>query len=88
MDKGIIGLATFLSAIGCFLLWRMYLTRCTKSGSDVRKTSEKAAVEVPYHAIEPLRSFDWKATEPIQVRVFKPKFYLTMGEYILQVVSR
>jgi hypothetical protein len=29
--------------------------------------------------VEPLDDFDWKTTEPLQIRPFKPKYNLTMG---------
>jgi hypothetical protein len=29
--------------------------------------------------VEPLETFDWKTTEPLQIRPFKPKYHLTMG---------
>lgn len=35
--------------------------------------------EDPYLAIEPLHDFDWKSTEPLKIRPFKPKYHLTMG---------
>jgi hypothetical protein len=33
----------------------------------------------PYLTIEALQNFDWKTTEPIKIRPFKPKYHLTMG---------
>lgn len=29
--------------------------------------------------------FDWKTTEPLKIRPFKPKYHLTMGEFLLLI---
>jgi hypothetical protein len=47
--------------------------------------NEKSGVEkddplAAYYAINPLPDFDWRATPPIKLRPFKPKYHLTMGE--------
>ena len=36
----------------------------------------------PYHFIAPLPDFDWRNTEPLKFRPFKPKYHLTMGEQV------
>ncbi|KAF2843190.1 hypothetical protein M501DRAFT_925378, partial [Patellaria atrata CBS 101060] len=36
-----------------------------------------------YEDIQPLPNFNWKETEPLQLRPFKPKYHLTMGKFPL-----
>lgn len=51
-----------------------------------QKASKKAGYEKRYlrapefPPIEEQSAFDWKTTEPLQLRPFKPKYHLTMGE--------
>lgn len=85
MNRELAVFGTLLLAIGCFLLWRLYYTQRRTTSKSVSTDREKAPVTDAYNDIEPLRSFDWSTTEPIQVRVFKPKFFMTMGAYLLKV---
>ncbi len=42
---------------------------------------EKRFLKSPdFPDIEEQEDFDWKTTEPLQFRPFKPKYHLTMGE--------
>jgi hypothetical protein len=40
---------------------------------------DDAAISSAYAEVEPLADFDWEATEPIQLRPFKPTYHLTMA---------
>ncbi|RAL15405.1 heme-dependent oxidative N-demethylase family protein [Aspergillus homomorphus CBS 101889] len=51
------------------------------SAEDVICEPEKDA----YPPIEPLRSFDWETTEPMQFRPFKAKYHLTMALSTLDI---
>lgn len=45
-----------------------------------RKSSGPLTLEAPgFPAIEALQNFDWKTTEPLKCRPFKPKYHLTMA---------
>jgi hypothetical protein len=39
--------------------------------------------EAPYSNIEPLPDFDWRTTEVLKQRPFKPKYHLTMGKLFM-----
>ena len=46
------------------------------------KAARAAGASLPapeFPTIESLEGFDWKTTEPIKIRPFKPKYHLTMG---------
>src|ERR1700743_1217398 len=43
---------------------------------------EKRFLRAPeFPDVEEQPGFDWKTTEPLQLRPFKPKYFLTMGEF-------
>jgi len=47
-----------------------------KDGIVVGVTAETPS---PLGTVVPLKDFDWKTTEPLKLRPFKPKYHLTMG---------
>ena len=45
--------------------------------------NEKRYLKAPeFPEIEEQPDFDWKTTEPLKIRPFKPKYHLTMGKFI------
>jgi hypothetical protein len=43
---------------------------------------EKRYLKAPeFPDVEEQSDFDWKTTEPLQLRPFKPKYHLTMGKF-------
>ncbi|KAL1987915.1 hypothetical protein VTN96DRAFT_1899 [Rasamsonia emersonii] len=57
------------------LSWRFFGT-----ATQARKTSKIRTLKAPdFPPIEPLENFDWKTTEPLKIRPFKPKYHLTMA---------
>jgi hypothetical protein len=49
---------------------------------------EKRFLQSPeFPSIEEQEDFDWKITEPLQFRPFKPKYHLTMGECLSFPIS-
>jgi hypothetical protein len=43
---------------------------------------EKRYLRAPeFPEVDEQPDFDWKTTEPLQLRPFKPKYFLTMGEF-------
>lgn len=50
-----------------------------ESGSGV-PFSKDSQEKDPYTVITPLPNFDWRKTEPLKLRPFKPKYHLTMGK--------
>ena len=67
----------------------LYITNATlycqsaaaKAGHDRRFLK---APEFP--PVEEQIDFDWKTTEPVQARPFKPKYHLTMGESLYPLI--
>ncbi|KAF2761161.1 hypothetical protein EJ05DRAFT_497719 [Pseudovirgaria hyperparasitica] len=52
----------------------------SKPTSNVQSTKNNGDPCIAsYQDIEPLSNFDWRTTEPIKLRPFKPKFHLTMA---------
>lgn len=51
----------------------------------MQKVPEKINfLEAPdFPPVETLHDFDWRKTEPLKFRPFKPKYHLTMGEFLL-----
>lgn len=65
-------------------IWRRSESR--SSGREARKATpvnEEACETDPYSSITPLEDFDWRETEPLKFRPFKPKYHLTMGNAFL-----
>ena len=61
-----------------FLTIRTFVAR-TKDAKE--KGSNKPYLDAPdFPEITGLEGFDWKLEDPLKLRVFKPKYYLTMGE--------
>jgi hypothetical protein len=53
-----------------------------KNNERKRIGYEKRYLRAPeFPEVEELVDFDWKTTEPLQLRPFKPKYHLTMGEF-------
>ncbi|KAL1968326.1 hypothetical protein VTN77DRAFT_1855 [Rasamsonia byssochlamydoides] len=47
---------------------------------QARNVTKTRTLEAPgFPPIEPLKNFDWKTTEPLKFRPFKPKYHLTMA---------
>jgi len=74
-------------ALLAYALWTSYIRRHHKSLSEVTTASEDEkqahnAVD-PYAYITSLPDFEWSHTLPLQIRAFKPKFYMTMGMHPL-----
>lgn len=71
----------------CYFEWRSftYIGRCelpelTSFQDEAKKRPRHSALKAPdFPEIEELRDFDWKTTEPIKLRPFKPKYHITMG---------
>jgi len=55
-----------------------HLTLPKKEAEKAGFKSRKLAAP-GFPVVEPLPNFDWKTTEPIKLRPFKPKYNLTMG---------
>ncbi|KAG8156737.1 hypothetical protein KVR01_013342 [Diaporthe batatas] len=48
--------------------------------SNTANSSEKDALAAcPMSSVEPLTTFDWKATKPLSLRPFKPVYHITMA---------
>ncbi|PQE27970.1 HRQ family 2 protein [Rutstroemia sp. NJR-2017a WRK4] len=66
--------------IALFVSWRAYsrLMRIPRRGMTDFE-DEKASKAKDDTSIIPLEEFDWRTTEPVKIRPFKPKYHLTMG---------
>lgn len=58
----------------------------TTKQDSIRK-DEKTSTLDAYSNITPLADFEWRDTEPIKLRPFKPKYHLTMGTTACQYDS-
>ena len=72
-----------LSGVGFFLvyqlLWKRYGESMVAYFMRTTPVSAETLGKDPYSDIQPLVDFDWAATEPLQIRPFKPKYHMTMG---------
>ena len=75
----ILGVTLFVAIAAITIYQLLRLRRRAISISGLVAEKKVAPEEDPYNDIDPLRSFDWKSEEPIQIRPFKPKYHLTMG---------
>lgn len=66
-------------ALGLFLAWHLL-----SQWSNLSTSRTNASTNDPYQDIEPLDFQDWTAIEPMKIRPFRPKFYLTMGKTRIQ----
>ena len=54
---------------------------CSQKASNVAQNI--GGLDAPgFPPIEELENFDWKEIEPLKLRPFKPKYHLTMGEFL------
>jgi hypothetical protein len=60
-------------------LGRTLLTRYQRTISQHAQPSDEKTKD-PTTEIIPLPDFDWRTTEPLKIRPFKPKYHLTMGK--------
>jgi len=70
-------------ALLAYALWTSHKRRQHRSLSEVTTASndekrQNSDVD-PYENITPLAGCEWRQTPPLQIRAFKPKFYMTMG---------
>lgn len=71
-------------------LWLRSRQRCTNSSPSVDEktpflhgsTGDQQNEKTDEVAIVHLSGFDWKTTEPLKLRPFKPKYHITMGTVI------
>lgn len=53
----------------------------SKNKEAAKKGAKREYLDAPdFPEVERLAKFDWKREEPIKLRLFKPKYHLTMGE--------
>lgn len=73
---------TLLAALVLGYTWRQLLRQRSRLRNAMVRPDEVASDQAKdvYTAIEPLLDFDWKSTQPIKLRPFKPKYHLTMGQ--------
>lgn len=74
--------AALAFVVGRFLTNKILQFREAKTRNNVQSLEEKSEQGSPYDDIEPLSDKDLSNIEPIKIRPFKPKFFLTMGTYI------
>jgi len=55
----------------------------TRTAPSLKQQKDESAAK---SMITPLLDFNWKTTEPLQLRPFKPKYHLTMGEWRPQIM--
>ena len=77
--------AVLASAVVLWLVYRYVTYRRGPNAAVLQSNEKKDAREQDdpmraYHDIEPLHDLDWKATPPLKLRPFKPKYHLTMGK--------
>lgn len=54
----------------------------SKNKEAAQKGANREYLDAPdFPEVERLDKFDWKKEDPIKLRSFKPKYYLTMGEF-------
>ena len=54
----------------------------SKNREAAKKGMNREYLDAPdFPEIERLEKFDWKKEDPIKLRLFKPKYHLTMGEF-------
>jgi len=71
-------------ALLAYALWELHVRRRHRSPSNRTTISNEEKQQLndvnPYEDITPLPEFEWNHTLPLQIRAFKPKFYMTMGK--------
>ena len=80
-------LAAILVALVLFIIWRAFRNGEIIERQDTEPIDEKKEDYDAYHDLEPLPNFDWSTTEPIRIRPFKPKYYLTMGRSLYLITT-
>lgn len=82
---------SIFALLGLCLLWRLsvHMIVCFISGvsaianSNQTKYNNARVPKTPgFPPVETLENFDWKTTEPIKLRPFKPIYHLTMGMHM------
>ena len=70
--------------IGIFCVFVFLALRqfSAKNAAAKKAGATREFLDAPeFPEIERLGNFDWKQEEPIKLRLFKPKYYLTMGKF-------
>lgn len=72
----VVAIAAFICA---FIIHKYTGRRVHLSNGAREKVIEEDASKM-YEEIEPLTQLDWQSTPPMKLRLFKPKYHLTMGK--------
>ncbi|EOO02286.1 hypothetical protein UCRPA7_2174 [Phaeoacremonium minimum UCRPA7] len=77
----LISVVLFLAVVAIVVGWKYGIERRPHRDASpaLEKAEDAKAPPVPDMTIEPLEGFDWKATEPVKIRPFKPVFHITMA---------
>ncbi|CAD6441585.1 205a80d9-7c57-4702-bc4f-138470d155a5 [Sclerotinia trifoliorum] len=69
------------AVIGVYVVWKIqskyWMSRRNEAKSHFN--NEKASDSIDSQTIVPLTDFDWRTTEPLKIRPFKPIYHMTMG---------
>ncbi len=78
-------LGNYLNVILLLVFLSVAFFQIRRKQNEAKKIGyEKRYLKAPeFPDIEEQPDFDWKTTEPLQLRPFKSKYHLTMGESIL-----
>jgi hypothetical protein len=74
------------------ILLVVFVLFAIRQARSKQQEAAKAAYEIrcikapEFPPVKEQPEFDWRKTEPLKVRPFKPKYHLTMGEPLLSVV--
>lgn len=78
-----IGFCSGLAVIIVLVIYKIYLLRGRRHDRSSSSFRQCVVEKDPYRDIEPLPDFDWAETPPIQNAIFKPRYHLTMGRYLI-----
>lgn len=71
-------------ALLVFFLFAAFRQYVRKRKEALKAGAKRAWCDAPgFPEIEQLEGFNWEEETPIRLRSFKPKFYLTMGEFMM-----
>lgn len=77
-------LAALLLTTAIFIIWYLIQSRCGSKAATRETVSDYKSFLDPYQDIEPCEDQHPQCAPPLRIRPFKPKFHLTMGEFVLQ----
>jgi len=78
--------STLFCCVGLFSGLALLISKTQKpleAANATESLSKTVSRQDGYPKVEPLPDFDWKITEPIKIRPFKPKYNLTMSMFLL-----